>query len=1477
MGVGFQAVGAKTVAYIENNLKFQEWLAKHSDIPVIAMDVNTPEAIAKAHEFSGGSPVVAAGVSCQPFSSLGDQRQFQDERSSTFGASLKLGYFLRSPMIILECTKEVSTSQAAQEMLTSFSTVTGYKLAQTVLNLHEMWPSQRTRWWAVLAHPAFDINEIPSMPVLPFRPGLLHIQPGMPKMTDEELKQILLDTYELSMFNSQPGGLSKFSADFMKPAPTATHSWGTQLSPCFCLCRKEGFSLARIDSRGLYAMLIPLGYCIEVGQRVFHQMRHPHPREVALWNGLRPDFVSVDGSFPLKLELAAVGQLASPLQSAWVMASAFQQAAMNGFWVTDVTPNDAVYGDIVKVWEARDNTMNIPPTIYTNIFEEQIRILLGQASAMQDPPPAPVEEQVQEINDNFTQEFLRSELNVPRASVSRSRSPADRHPETHHADHPEESSQGGVPSRHVGESSDVHNSEGDTIYRLVDRDDAHDTYAPNGGVMMFALPQTSPQVHAPEATIASGAQPTEHRDEPRHRDTEEVAEAGTSFVHHHRGEDQDEEGEHMPFVQDHQAIHEDHAIEPTEVVSSPDESGHSSDACADTEDHTEAMSELGENPVNHEAHHPSFDQHHQDHIVIHATPQVSPTATWTDEEQVELWIGHKGLPLIKTKASPKATVVHDKQILLLRPMSDPDIMGCLRADSSATIPELRGLTRMEALWHQQGWVALDEMTWYLQMINQFGDVGATPPMIMEGNANDAIRLGQWVVEASTIATANTSPAMVSTVLWKDHHWFPISVLVQEEMVSVRTSHKEKPYVDSLVEFVFGTDPLVTCDLSEQSPVKRTVFPADCGFQSIAWIMGLGATHDGIMQAEEATKWRIMFAQDLVNAGTQYDEVPLILGGMNNEVLKSPRPWKDLKMRASSMRPPYQLVLSEELQKQIDARAAQGGPVGKKSNKKASKPPSKPVVTLLASQVNVPNGIFQQTDGTSLAQINIQQVQQCQRGIIIANFAEAEPFFRLKDKICREGLGLIVLDVNDARLPPQHVKVQFPAICAETSEPMIITGALYQLGHQEVSRTQPKDMVKVEQIETRLLRVVIHKDQFPHDWSSFSQSPVKAIMALPTFQQVGKDCVLDVFDRQFMTKRYQRVRPDQADLFSVSIRLKATACEAIWSGNAKGGVYYEPRSDSGRQPDAAYRVVWLPEHSFSEVVAVQQTVTPATWITRAGDRWGLRAGVKDVEAIHKSLKPETTYLDSSQAKQYRISPPPFGTTKQSLQRVFDTWGWAARPIQVLGQAANMKGLVWLAQATHQPSHWIYTTDQGDLLISEHEQRKYQPPNHVSTPVASERTLQHLSRNGTQQPAKERAGDPWLQSDPWKHYQPTAAVGADQIASIEANVQRRVIEAMQEQGSTSTDSTMDDASNTRVSNLEQQVHSLQTNFQQLAQTVNTHHQQQCQLNTQVAGQINSVQQQQANMQTSIENRLDEQMKRIEELLTQPIEKRFKTGGE
>lgn len=320
VGQGFHYSGLATSCFVDSNDKFCQWLAGRSATPVVHGNIDDSVTVGKVFRNISGDQILSGGVSCQPFSSLGDRKEQHDSRSISFPALLRMGFYLNIIGIVMECTKEVMQSSWAQSVLQAFSALTGFRVSQTILHLHRTWPAYRTRWWAVVSHPSVSTVELPSMPDVSFAPGVLHLIPRMLEATNDHQKEIECDLYELRQFHSHPKGIQSFILPMVTPMPTATHSWGSQFRACQCGCRNTGFSPQRLATSGLYGVLWPLKQTVRMNNEEITKVRHLFPQEAALMCGLNPEYVNPQEGSSIRLDLAGVGQMASPLQGAWIMS-----------------------------------------------------------------------------------------------------------------------------------------------------------------------------------------------------------------------------------------------------------------------------------------------------------------------------------------------------------------------------------------------------------------------------------------------------------------------------------------------------------------------------------------------------------------------------------------------------------------------------------------------------------------------------------------------------------------------------------------------------------------------------------------------------------------------------------------------------------------------------------------------------------------------------------------------------------------------------------------------------------------------------------------------------------------------------------------------------------------------------------------------------------------------------------------------------
>ena len=304
-----------------------------------------------------------------------------------------------------------------------------------------------------------------------------------------------------------------------------------------------------------------------------------------------------------------------------------------------------------------------------------------------------------------------------------------------------------------------------------------------------------------------------------------------------------------------------------------------------------------------------------------------------------------------------------------------------------------------------------------------------------------------------------------------------------------------------------------------------------------------------------------------------------------QILLAPKPWMDLKAKASLHQPPIRVVTAEELHEAVQARLKDPKQVGKKQNKIKSQKATK-TMQLKADQLAIPMAVFRQEDGQEIGQIQANQIGPNAMGVVLVNIHEALPYFQLSTPVSQQGIALLILDHDDARLPPSCQVTKVPAKCLATNEPMIVSIAVLQIGAQKVVRNLPTNCLEVPEVSHQVIRVQIYKDQCKAKWEELIQKPVKHLLNMSPFTEVASSAILDVWDRQYMTARMMKVPVQEAQLFMVNLRVESEAVETILKANGEDGRFYELRRHDGRQPDESQQVVWLPGKTFAEAQVIQ---------------------------------------------------------------------------------------------------------------------------------------------------------------------------------------------------------------------------------------------------------------------------------------------------
>ena len=370
-GMGFfssvtRGLNMQTIAGVDVNPKWKPLFCQmHPNASFVVGDVGDRQVYQQLLQCGAEHAWTVAGVACQPHSKAGDGKGMADPRSLSMPFSLKMGWLLQSPVIILECVAEVLKNAEFQSILRNYCMATGCRLFQKVLHLSEVWPTSRTRWFGILTSPVFEQVEIPDLPRNWAKTTVEEVMPFLKAWPRDQHEQIELTLYELAKFYEfAPGGIEQLHIQMKGRMATFLHSAGNQLFPCKCGCRGP-FSLERLASKGLFATLIPLAETtLHINQHMRH-CRYLHPIEMMLLNGSLPQDVFGND---LRLGLAAVGQSVSQIQATWIFSHVKNVvAAFLRQQPVDVCQH--LSNHVQEVLQARDDFW-VPPTAMQ--VEEQL-------------------------------------------------------------------------------------------------------------------------------------------------------------------------------------------------------------------------------------------------------------------------------------------------------------------------------------------------------------------------------------------------------------------------------------------------------------------------------------------------------------------------------------------------------------------------------------------------------------------------------------------------------------------------------------------------------------------------------------------------------------------------------------------------------------------------------------------------------------------------------------------------------------------------------------------------------------------------------------------------------------------------------------------------------------------------------------------------------------------------------------------------
>ncbi|CAJ1441997.1 unnamed protein product [Effrenium voratum] len=305
----------------------------------------------------------------------------------------------------------------------------------------------------------------------------------------------------------------------------------------------------------------------------------------------------------------------------------------------------------------------------------------------------------------------------------------------------------------------------------------------------------------------------------------------------------------------------------------------------------------------------------------------------------------------------------------------------------------------------------------------------------------------------------------------------------------------------------------------------------------------------------------------------------------------------------------------------------------------------PVPQVCPGDLELLPGSFLAEDGTQVGTLAISKVTKGQNGVAFASIMDASPYLRDGTPLNHGPLAILttscvpheltgMLPVDDLIFPAQHLRTQ---------EAVLIHGSLIQLGQVRVNKEVRKNSPNLAPVPTSTLKILVHRDQWPQDWTAFTSSPLKAtmqqqpILTLCRVSGCGDTCprfhapvdddeelntvIMDVWSRQWIDSQGQRVNSDVADIWSAFVRVPHSALSVVLASSGSFGIYIDPRTESGKAPSPDYGVVWVPGGSYTDAVHKLKTTDAAISLARFRGRYGIRFAQTSLAAGHEQLKPD----------------------------------------------------------------------------------------------------------------------------------------------------------------------------------------------------------------------------------------------------------------
>ena len=169
-------------------------------------------------------------------------------------------------------------------------------------------------------------------------------------------------------------------------------------------------------------------------------------------------------------------------------------------------------------------------------------------------------------------------------------------------------------------------------------------------------------------------------------------------------------------------------------------------------------------------------------------------------------------------------------------------------------------------------------------------------------------------------------------------------------------------------------------------------------------------------------------------------------------------------------------------------------------------------------------------------------------------------------------------------------------------------------------------------------------------------------------------ILDVWSWRWASLENHPLPIDQAQVFSVFLRIPLSALNEVLALSGWHGIFFEPRPDSKQGPHTSFAVVWLPRHmSLAQALDFKRRNETVVGVARIQQKLGLRAYKRHEQLVQELVYPGKNVVACSVDSVYEVGPLPHGLTHAQVAELLKAWNWVAKPLKPLRSSCD--GQYW----------------------------------------------------------------------------------------------------------------------------------------------------------------------------------------------------------